>query len=87
MGIYLPMDLTLMIPVGALLGLAYDRWAERRENPETAKRLGVLLATGLIVGESLFAWPLPASWPCRAAIRPWRWSGAALRSPASSWAW
>lgn len=54
MGMYLPIDLTLMIPVGALLGLAYDRWAERRENPETAKRLGVLLATGLIVGESLF---------------------------------
>lgn len=54
MGMYLPIDLTLMIPVGAVLGLAYDRWAERRSNPETAKRLGVLLATGLIVGESLF---------------------------------
>ncbi|GAB47048.1 OPT family oligopeptide transporter [Mobilicoccus pelagius] len=54
MGMYLPIDLTLMIPTGAVLGLLYDRWAGRRANPESAKRLGVLLATGLIVGESLF---------------------------------
>lgn len=54
MGMYLPISLTLMIPVGAVLGMLYDRWAERRRDPETAKRLGVLLATGLIVGESLF---------------------------------
>lgn len=55
MGMYLPIDLTLMIPIGAVLGLLYDRWADRRcANPESAKRLGVLLATGLIVGESLF---------------------------------
>lgn len=54
MGMYLPIDLTLMIPIGAVLGLFYDRWAEHRSNPESAKRLGVLLATGLIVGESLF---------------------------------
>lgn len=54
MGIYLPVTLTLMIPIGAFLGRAYDRWADRRRDPESAKRLGVLLATGLIVGESLF---------------------------------
>ncbi|MBO3143914.1 OPT family oligopeptide transporter [Dermatophilus congolensis] len=54
MGMYLPISLTLMIPIGALLGMIYDRWAERRGNPESAKRLGVLMATGLIVGESLF---------------------------------
>ena len=29
MGIYLPMALTLLIPVGALLGWFYDRWAAR----------------------------------------------------------
>jgi hypothetical protein len=52
---YLPMSLTLVIPIGALLGRAYDRWAERRGGDvESAKRLGVLMATGLIVGESLF---------------------------------
>ena len=53
MGIYLPMALTLLIPVGALLGHYYDKWASRRSNPEFAQRMGVLLATGLIVGESL----------------------------------
>ena len=54
MGIYLPMALTLLIPVGALLGRLYDNWAKRTSNPEFAERMGVLLATGLIVGESLF---------------------------------
>ena len=54
MGIYLPMALTLLIPIGALLGWFYDKWARRRANFEFAERLGVLMATGLIVGESLF---------------------------------
>lgn len=54
MGIYLPMALTVLIPVGAVLGHYYDKWAERGTNPEFAKRMGVLVATGLIVGESLF---------------------------------
>ncbi len=54
MGIYLPMSLTLLIPVGALLGKLYNKWAERQPEPAFAERLGVLMATGLIVGESLF---------------------------------
>jgi hypothetical protein len=54
MGIYLPMALTLLIPVGAALGHFYDKWAARQSNAEFAQRMGVLLATGLIVGESLF---------------------------------
>jgi putative OPT family oligopeptide transporter len=53
MGIYLPMDLTLLIPLGALLGWFYNRWAERQSNPGFAERMGTLMATGLIVGESL----------------------------------
>jgi putative OPT family oligopeptide transporter len=53
MGIYLPMDLTLLIPVGALLGWYYNRWAVRQANPDFAERIGTLMATGLIVGESL----------------------------------
>jgi hypothetical protein len=32
----------------------YDRWADRRPDPEVARRMGVLTATGLIVGESLW---------------------------------
>jgi len=54
MGIYLPMALTLLIPIGALIGHAYDGWAARTANPAFAQRMGVLAATGLIVGESLF---------------------------------
>ncbi len=53
MGIYLPMALTILIPFGALLGWLYDRWAAQARNPEFAQRMGVLLATGLIVGESI----------------------------------
>mgnify|MGYP003295904616 CR=1 FL=1 len=53
MGIYLPMALTILIPFGALLGWLYERWATRANNPEFAQRMGVLLATGLIVGESI----------------------------------
>ena len=54
MGIYLPMGAVLLIPVGAVLGHFYDKWTLRAGNPEFAQRMGVLLATGLIVGESLF---------------------------------
>jgi len=54
MGIYLPMALTLLIPIGSLLGWFYDKWAARAPSPDFAQRMGVLLATGLIVGESLF---------------------------------
>jgi len=42
------------VVVGAVLGRLYDGWADKRRHPESAKRLGVLLASGLIVGESLF---------------------------------
>ena len=54
LGIYLPTGTTLMIVVGAIAGKLYDRWAANKKNPEVARRLGVLLASGLIVGESLF---------------------------------
>jgi putative OPT family oligopeptide transporter len=54
MGIYLPMGVTLPVVVGAVVGHWYDRWANRSKAPEHAKRLGVLVASGMIVGESLF---------------------------------
>lgn len=54
MGMYLPVTLTVMIPLGAFLGRGYDMWAAKQKNADAAKRLGVLMATGLIVGESLF---------------------------------
>ena len=53
LGIYLPTASTLMIVVGAVAGWAFDRRANRTSRPEPTKQLGVLLASGLIVGESV----------------------------------
>ncbi|HEY5426718.1 MAG TPA: oligopeptide transporter, OPT family [Candidatus Tumulicola sp.] len=54
LGIYLPASTTVPVVVGALLGYAYNRWASGKSNADKAKQLGVLVASGLIVGESLF---------------------------------
>jgi putative OPT family oligopeptide transporter len=54
LGIYLPTSTTLLIIVGAFAAKWYDTWAATRPNGEIAKRLGVLLASGFIVGESIF---------------------------------
>jgi putative OPT family oligopeptide transporter len=54
LGIYLPASTTGPVVVGAVLGWLYNRWASRQSNADKAKQLGVLVASGLIVGESLF---------------------------------
>jgi putative OPT family oligopeptide transporter len=53
MGMYLPISLILITAIGAFVGHFWDRRAERISRPEFMKRSGVLLATGLIVGESI----------------------------------
>jgi putative OPT family oligopeptide transporter len=53
LGIYLPTSATLMVVVGAIAGWYYDKRAERHKNSESRKQLGVLLASGMIVGEGL----------------------------------
>ena len=53
LGIYLPTQSTLMIVVGAVAGWFFDQRANRSPRPEATKQLGVLLASGLIVGESV----------------------------------
>lgn len=53
LGIYLPTSVTLMVVVGAIVGFFFNRRADRTARPEATKQLGVLLASGLIVGESL----------------------------------
>ena len=53
LGIYLPTSSTLMVVVGAIAGWYYDRRADRSAKPEARKQLGVLLASGMIVGEGL----------------------------------
>jgi putative OPT family oligopeptide transporter len=52
--IYLPMSTTLPVVIGAIIGNWYDNRAKRKKDPEHAKRLGTLVASGMIVGESLF---------------------------------
>lgn len=54
-GIYLGMATILPVSIGAILGWFYDRWADKRgSGAEFARRMGVLVATGMIVGESLW---------------------------------
>ncbi|HEX3810824.1 MAG TPA: oligopeptide transporter, OPT family [Rhizomicrobium sp.] len=53
-GIYLPMSATLPVVIGAIIGHFYDVWTRRTRNPEYSKRLATLVASGMIVGESLF---------------------------------
>ena len=53
-GIYLPMSATFAVVVGAVIGHWYDKRARSARNPERAERLGTLVASGLIVGESLW---------------------------------
>jgi len=53
-GIYLPAGTILPVVIGAVVGHFYNRRARETANPAAALRLGVLLASGLIVGESLF---------------------------------
>ncbi|MGN6358463.1 MAG: OPT family oligopeptide transporter [Novosphingobium sp.] len=54
MGMYLPLGVTALIVLGAVLGHFYNGWARRQSDPGFAERMGVLTATGLIVGDSLF---------------------------------
>ena len=88
-GMYLPMDTTQPVIFGAIIGWLYNKAVEKQENAEMAKRFGVLLASGLIVGESLLgilnaglivatnnAAPLAVVGPDFAAMS--RWVGAAM---------
>jgi len=53
-GIYLPMSATFAVIIGAVLAHWYDRRVSTMPNPERARRLGTLVASGLIVGESIW---------------------------------
>lgn len=53
-GIYLPMSATFAVVVGAMVGHWYNGRARQAKEPARAERLGTLVASGLIVGESLF---------------------------------
>jgi putative OPT family oligopeptide transporter len=53
-GIYLPMSATFAVVVGACIGHWYENRVKGRPDGERLQQLGVLVASGLIVGESLF---------------------------------
>ncbi|WP_374573259.1 OPT family oligopeptide transporter [Phenylobacterium sp.] len=54
MAIYLPSSVTLPVVIGAVVGWIFERRMARRPEGAVAKRLGVLMVSGFIVGESLF---------------------------------
>jgi putative OPT family oligopeptide transporter len=54
LAVYLPMSAVLPVIVGAIVGHLYNVSARRAKDPARSERLGVLVASGLIVGESLF---------------------------------
>jgi uncharacterized membrane protein YebE (DUF533 family) len=53
LAIYLPSAVITPVVIGAITGYLFER-AMARKAGETAKRLGVLIMSGFIVGESLF---------------------------------
>jgi putative OPT family oligopeptide transporter len=54
LGIYLPMSATFAVVVGTVVSAWYERRIRNAPNRERAERLGTLVASGLIVGESLW---------------------------------
>ena len=53
-GIYLPMSATFAVIVGAVVGHWYNGRVKNKPQAGRLERVGVLVASGLIVGESLF---------------------------------
>jgi putative OPT family oligopeptide transporter len=53
-GIYLPMSATFAVIIGAVISHWYDGRTRSMPNPGRAERLGTLVASGLIVGESVW---------------------------------
>jgi putative OPT family oligopeptide transporter len=53
-GIYLPMSATFAVIIGAIISHWYDGRIRTMPNPDRAQRLGTLVASGLIVGESIW---------------------------------
>ncbi|MBA4803713.1 MAG: oligopeptide transporter, OPT family [Brevundimonas sp.] len=53
-GFYLPAAVTTMLVVGAVCGWLYEKAIKGTRFADVGRRMGVLLASGLIVGESLF---------------------------------
>lgn len=82
-GIYLPMSASLPVVLGAIVSEWFKRRARKSRDAGRAERLGVLVASGLIVGESLFGVTLAAlivesgrAAPLALVAADFRWSPA-----------
>ncbi|MDO1559286.1 oligopeptide transporter, OPT family [Brevundimonas sp. 2R-24] len=53
-GFYLPAAVTMTLVIGAVSGWLYEKGIAKTRFAEVGRRMGVLMASGLIVGESLF---------------------------------
>jgi putative OPT family oligopeptide transporter len=53
LAMYLPTAVTTPVVLGSVIGWVYDKSVQSKRWGEAAKQLGVLLASGFIVGESL----------------------------------
>ena len=82
LGIYLPTASTLMIVVGAIVGWVFERRADRTAKPEATKQLGILLASGLIVGESIIGVVISAIVVFSGVAAPLAIVGSAFDTPA-----
>ncbi len=60
LGIYLPTSVTLMTVAGGIAGWFFDRRARRSGHGPASHQLGVLLASGMLVGEGLMGIVLAA---------------------------
>ena len=69
-----------MIVVGAIAGWFFDRAADRTPKPKATKDLGVLLASGLIVGESTIGVVLSAIVVFSGVAAPLALVGARIRN-------
>ena len=54
LAIYLPSAVITPVVIGAVAGWLFERAVEKKAGGESAKRIGVLVMSGFIVGESLF---------------------------------
>ncbi len=84
LGIYLPASATAGAVIGAIVGWWYNRWVAAKPNGDAARRLGVLVASGFIVGEGLFGVLLAAVIVATGKATPFALVGDAFATP-SMW--
>jgi putative OPT family oligopeptide transporter len=84
-GIYLPPTVGVTLAMGAILGWVIDQGLRGRRDAEQARRRGVLIAAGLIVGESLVGVAMAAVIGASGSQAPLALVGAGF-APVADWA-